>query len=168
MTPSGMYHSGLGASGMPSGMPYLPVYQPQQSQYNFFPFGASLPYCTPFGSSQAVHTTSPYPPTTSVDPMMNSPCTSMNSPYFQTDQHHMVPLDCPFSLAILSPRIRKCYGCGSDLTLADRSPPFNVVIRHPDYREYYNQSGELKKTTQLQNTYYHDVFIANTFSLMLV
>ena len=28
-------------------------------------------------------------------------------------------------------------------------------IRHPDYRQYYDQSGELCTSRQLQNTYYH-------------
>ena len=63
------------------------------------------------------------------------------------------------SLNDLTKRIKKCYGCGNGfLKNSDGSvleAPYDIVVRHADYREYTTPSGEKRVTSQKQNTYFH-------------
>ena len=132
--PSRMYHSSPAATRVK----YLPTYQSQPSQHNFFPFTPPQPYGVPFGSSQPGHSMSVYPPTT-IDPLNSSPLyIPTNYPYPLTDQHQTSQIHVWFtqtnhSIWSFLDHGPKCYGCGGDFTQADRSPPFNAVIRHPNY-----------------------------------
>ena len=83
--PSRMYHSSPAATRVK----YLPTYQPQSSQHNFFPFTPPQPYGVPFGSPQPGHSMSVYPPTT-MDLLNSSPLyIPTNYPYPLTNQHQI-------------------------------------------------------------------------------
>ena len=61
-----------------------------------------------------------------------------------------------FELVFLTKLSKKCYGCSEEFAKqpdgSNLQPPYNIVIRNADYREYY-YDGE--KCSTKQNTYFH-------------
>ena len=74
-----------------------------------------------------------------------------SSPQSQSDHDQ-------FELVFLTKRVKKCYGCSNEFAKqpdgSNLPPPYDIVIHHADYREYY-YDGEKRSTKQKQNTYFH-------------
>lgn len=62
------------------------------------------------------------------------------------------------TLVRLTPRIKKCYGCGNNIR-SDGSnaakPPYDLVVRYKERRYYRDPSTQALKLTNKENTYYH-------------
>ena len=65
----------------------------------------------------------------------------------------------PLTLQKLSGKIRKCYGCTSNIrddTSTIPNPPYDLVVRYKERRYYRDTSTQtLKLTKNEENTYYH-------------
>ena len=63
----------------------------------------------------------------------------------------------PYSLCILTPIIKKCYGCGDDFIDKYRIPPYNIIVRHVDrrIRRRDDRTGQFLFSPDFSNTYYH-------------
>lgn len=64
-----------------------------------------------------------------------------------------------FTLQWLTGKIRKCYGCASNIradTSALPKPPYDLVVRYRERRYYRDTDTQmLKLTKNEENTYYH-------------
>ena len=62
-----------------------------------------------------------------------------------------------YELVITPPTVRKCYGCGNELSEKYKTPPSNIIIKHVDKRVTGKDSitGQLLYSQDYSNTYYH-------------
>jgi len=60
----------------------------------------------------------------------------------------------PFQLAFLE-KAARCYGCLRTFTDKMRKNPKNLILKKMDYRQYTDSNGTRRRSTVLQNTYYH-------------
>ena len=64
-----------------------------------------------------------------------------------------------FTLQWLSGKIRKCYGCASNIrtdTSTIPDPPYDLVVRYKERRYYRDTATQsMKLTKNEENTYYH-------------
>lgn len=63
-----------------------------------------------------------------------------------------------FELVFLTKQVKKCYGCSKEFVKqpdgSNLQPPYDIVVRHADFREYY-YDGEKCSKKQRQITYFH-------------
>lgn len=61
-----------------------------------------------------------------------------------------------FHLTFLAGIIKKCYGCGIKFANKYRSPPYDIILKGFEFREYICPETKMKKMSKTkQNTYYH-------------
>ena len=84
----------------------------------------------------------------------------------------------PYELILTPSAVRKCYGCGDQLSDKYKKRPSNFIVRHVDKRVTgKDPTGKLTYSKEYSNTYYHpqqshikkknplftgDVFLSNT------
>ena len=62
----------------------------------------------------------------------------------------------PFHLTFLAELIKVRYGCGLSFAIKQRTPFHNMILERYDHRLYKSpRSKEMKRTSNLKNTYYH-------------
>lgn len=62
----------------------------------------------------------------------------------------------PFHHTFLAELIKVRYGCGLPFAIKQRTPLHDMILKRYDHRVYKSpRSKEMKRTSNLQNTYYH-------------
>ena len=147
----------------PSYHAFSPAYLPTHAGQNPLPFHPSTPSILGIGSGHSygnTYNTLVFPdaaesvPSCSAQQSRLPPpliCATSSSPQSPSDHDH-------FEVVFLTKRVKKCYGCSREFAKqpdgSNLQPPYDIVIRHADHREYYYE-GEKRSTKQKQNTYFH-------------
>lgn len=76
--------------------------------------------------------------------------TPIHTPYDESSSHSFTN---PFVLCFIKGNISVCFGCKNKYPKSP-SPPYNICIRHTEWREYVPRGSE-DKHTKYGNVYYH-------------
>ena len=62
-----------------------------------------------------------------------------------------------YEVVTLPGNVKKCYGCGAEFTDRNRSPPYNIVVKHVDRQlvRRDERTGNFLFSADYSNTYYH-------------
>lgn len=164
MPPRHIYPSGNGYDyTIPNRYTHHPSYAySPTSSYVFPPITQPYPYCSPYPPPCNVYPTQ-YGNMSQLSSQSNSGTSRVTNNTCNT--HMTLSLDSRvedppvFRLLQLTPKMKKCYGCGNNLR-SDGSnaakPPYDMVVGYKERRYFRDPvTYTLKLTKEEQNTYYH-------------